>query len=84
MELFDNFKKKRQESKERELRKQARLRIGIEDFNNVLFISIDGTPLVPIEPEWTQKEILEHLEKLRNNYINSRRANPHPHGTIVL
>lgn len=30
----------------------------------------NGTPLIPVDEKWTQKEILTKLEETRNSYVN--------------
>ena len=37
-----------------------------------LYIAYAGTPLVPIDPNWTSKEIVQELSKVRHNYINGK------------
>lgn len=45
--------------------------ICLSDFADSIYIAYAGTPLVPIQPEWTSKDIMQELSKLRQNYINS-------------
>ena len=47
--------------------------ITIQDFDDNLFIAYNGTPLAPIEPSWTTKEIVQQLSIFRHNYINSKK-----------
>ena len=47
--------------------------ITLADFDSSLYIAFQGTPLVPIEESWTSKEIFEELNKVRQNYIKSKK-----------
>lgn len=85
MSFFDIFNKQnRQEAKERELTRQARQRIGVQDFEKKLYIAVDGTPLVPIEPQWTTKDIIEHIDNMRSNYVKGRKNDSLSRGTAVF
>ena len=57
---------------------QAEDKVYLSDFDNSLYIAYDGTPLIPIEDNWTPKQILEELSKLRQNYVNSKMKNYKP------
>ena len=46
--------------------------ITLKDFDNGLFIAYNGTPLAPVEPSWTTKEIVQQLSVFRQNFINSK------------
>lgn len=72
MELIRTLREKSQTRKEAEIYKQAEDLITLSDFDNSIYIAYAGTPLVPIKDEWTSKEIVEELSKLRQNYINSK------------
>lgn len=72
MEFIRTLREKHQTARQNDIALQAEARIRISDFNNTLFISYDGTPLVPIEKDWTTKEIVQQLSIMRNNYINSK------------
>jgi hypothetical protein len=58
-----------------EIQQLAEETITLSDFDNSLYIAFAGTPLVPIKEEWTSKEIVEELNKLRQNYIKSKLHN---------
>ena len=72
MELIRTLREKSQTRRQEEIHHQAEETITLSDFNNSLYIAYAGTPLVPIKDEWTSKEIIEELDKLRQNYINSK------------
>jgi hypothetical protein len=72
MELIRTLREKSQTRKEEEIHKLAEETITLSDFDNSLYIAFAGTPIVPIKEEWTSKEIVEELTKLRQNYIKSK------------
>ena len=72
MEIIARWKEKRQEAKRKDLESQSRRRIEVSDFEDKLFIAIDGVPMVPIEAEWTTKEIMENLNTYRQNYVSAK------------
>lgn len=72
MEFIRTLRDKHQTAKQNDIAMQAEARIRVSDFDNTLFIAFDGTPLVPIEKDWTTKEIVQQLNIMRNNYINSK------------
>ena len=85
MSFFDIFNKQnRQEAKERKLTRQARQRIGVQDFEKKLYIAVDGTPLVPVEPQWTTKDIIERIDNMRSNYVKGRKSESASRGTAVF
>lgn len=72
MEFIRTLRNKHQTARQNDIAMQAEARIRVSDFDNTLFIAFDGTPLVPIEKDWTTKEIVQQLSIMRNNYINSK------------
>lgn len=72
MELIRTLREKQQTRREEEIHRQAEDLITLSDFENTLFIAYNGTPLVPIAEEWTSKEIVQELDKVRQNYINAK------------
>lgn len=72
MKFIRTLRDKHQTAKQNDIAMQAEARIRVSDFDNTLFIAFDGTPLVPIEKDWTTKEIVQQLSIMRNNYINSK------------
>lgn len=73
MEFIRSLREKHQTARENDIALQAEARIRISDFDDSLFIAFDGTPLLPIDKDWTTKEIIQQLSIVRNNYINSRK-----------
>ena len=72
MEFIRTIKEKNQTKRQEEIERMAEDIITIRDFDNSLFIAYNGTPLAPIEPSWTTKEIVQQLSVFRNNYINGK------------
>lgn len=70
MELIKTFREKQQTSKQNNITQQAHDLICLDDFDNKLYIAFHGTPLVPIDENLSQKEILTKLEEVRRSYIN--------------
>jgi hypothetical protein len=71
MELIRTLREKHQTARQEEIHKMAEETICLSDFADSIYIAYAGTPLVPIHPEWTSKDIMQELSKLRQNYINS-------------
>lgn len=71
MEFLKTYKEKQQVRRQAEIEEQAERLIRIQDFDNSLFLAYNGTPLAPIDPAWTTKEIIQQLTIFRNNYITS-------------
>lgn len=72
MEFIRTIREKQQTKAQEAIAKQAEDLIRVQDFDHNLFIAYNGTPLAPIEPSWTTKEIVQQLSIFRNNFINSR------------
>ena len=72
MELIRTIRVKYQTRAEQDIQKQAEETITLSDFCGSIYISYLGTPLVPVEDSWTQKEIMAELSALRQNYINAK------------
>lgn len=72
MEFIRTIKEKSQTKRQEEIERMAEDIITIRDFDNSLFIAYNGTPLAPIEPSWTTKEIVQQLSIFRSNYINGK------------
>lgn len=72
MNLFKKLRESQRSNRQHEIEEQAKSQIKVADFNGKLFIAVDGAHLFPIEDEWTPKEILLHLNMLRDNYVKSR------------
>lgn len=83
--LFKTDPEKQETKRQNTLRQQAEEIITVTDFADELYIAYNGTPLAPIEPSWTTKEIVQQLSIFRNNYINSRMKDfNHPKVAAVL
>ena len=72
MEFIRTLREKSQTKRQEEIERMAEETITLKDFDNSLFIAYNGTPLAPIEPSWTTKEIVQQLSVFRQNFINSK------------
>lgn len=72
MEFIRTIRQKYEARQHSDIRHQAEELITLSDFADELYVAYNGVPLVPIDPKWTSKDILEELTKLRSNYINSK------------
>ena len=72
MEFIRTLREKSQTKKEEEVQKMSEQVITLSDFDSSLYIAYNGTPFVPIDENWTSKEIVEELSKLRQNFINAK------------
>ena len=72
MEFIRSIREKSQTKAIENLEKMAEEIITVRDFDSSLFIAYNGTPLAPIEPSWTTKEIVQQLSIFRSNFVNSR------------
>lgn len=70
MEWIKTFREKQQTSKQNNITLEAHDNISLEDFDGKIYIAYHGTPLIPVEDAWTQKEIINKLEETRQGYIN--------------
>ena len=73
MKLIRTLREKSQTKREEDIRRMSEEVITLADFDSSLYIAFQGTPLVPIEESWTSKEIFEELNKVRQNYIKSKK-----------
>lgn len=69
MEFIRTIRAKQQTQRQADIQKQAEEVIRVCDFDDMLYIAYNGTPLLPIEKEWTTKEIIDKLNVFRNSYI---------------
>lgn len=76
MKLFKAIKEKRKAAKEHIIYSRAEELIRIADFDNNLYISFAGTPLILLKKDCSSVQILEELYKLRSNYINTHLKKP--------
>ena len=72
MEFIRTLKERHQTARLADIEMQAEVCITLKDFDDSLFIAYNGTPLAPIEPSWTTKEIVQQLSIFRHNFINGR------------
>lgn len=72
MEFIRTLREKSQTRHQVELQRQAEDFITLSDFDSSMYIAYQGTPLIPINEDWTSKEILQELYKIRQNFINSK------------
>lgn len=70
MELIRTIKERRVTSQQNMIIQQAHDYICLDDFDDKMYISFKGTPLIPIEETWTPKDILKKLRETREGYIN--------------
>lgn len=78
MELIRTLREKQQTSKQNSINEQAHNTICLDDFDGKIYIAYNGTPLIPVEDNWTQKEILEKLKETRNGFINYKMKQKYP------
>ena len=78
MEFSRTIREKQVTKHQDDLAKQAEDKVYLSDFDNSLYIAYDGTPLIPIEDNWTPKQIVEELSKLRQNYVRSKMKDYEP------
>ena len=74
MELIRTLREKSQTKRQQDIQRLAEetITLSLSDFENRLYIAYAGTPLIPIQENWTSKDIVEEPTKLRQNYINSK------------
>lgn len=70
MEWIKTFREKQQTSKQNNITMQAHDAICLEDFDGKIYIAHNNVPLVPVEDNWTPKDIIKKLEETRTGYIN--------------
>lgn len=72
MEFIRSIREKRQTSCQNDIVQQAHDYIGLDDFDGKIYIAYQGTPLIPVDDKWTQKEIIAKLDETRKGYISYR------------
>ena len=75
MELRRTIKKKIVSSKEKSMDLESRSVIRVKDFDNELYIAVNGVPLLPIDSNWTASQIIDRLNDLRDGYMTYRIKN---------
>lgn len=72
MEFIRTIRDKVQTKRQEEIHKLAEDVITLSDFDDSLYIAYEGTPFVPIDEDWTSKQIVERLSSLRQNFVNAK------------
>ena len=72
MEFIRTIREKHRTARQMEIQQLAEDTITVQDFDDSLYIAYNGTPLAPIDPSWTTKEIIQQLTIFRTNFINGR------------
>ena len=72
MEFIRTLREKKQARIKATIMQQSEDVIQLSDFNNEIFISYSGTPLMPIDNTMTPKDIVNKLAEIRQYYVNSR------------
>ena len=72
MEFIRTIREKQRTKRQAEIELKAEELITLTDFNDSIYIAYNGTPLAPIDPSWTTKEIVQQLTVFRKNFIESR------------
>lgn len=83
MEFIRTIRERQQTARQEGIMKEAEEVITLADFDNTLYIAYHGTPLLGVQEDWTPKQILEQLNIVRQNYINSQ-FKKHSCGMAVL
>jgi len=82
--LFKTDPEKQETKRQNTFRQQAEELITVTDFADELYIAYNGTPLAPVDPSWTTKEIVQQLSTFRNNFINSRMKEANYHRVAAI
>ena len=72
MEFIRTIREKHQTSRQMSIREQAHSCICLDDFEGQLYITYNGTPLIPIDNKLSQEEIMEKLSTVRSSYTSYR------------
>lgn len=72
VEFIKSFKEKQRTRHFAAIKQQAEDTIYLSDFNNKVYIAVNGSPLVEVQEQWTSKEMMVELGKLRDNFIRSK------------
>lgn len=76
MEFIRSLREKYATQKQDDIMKEAEQVIRVSDFDDSLYISYSGTPIIQVEDNWTPKDILLKLSVIRHNYVNARSQKP--------
>jgi len=71
MEFIRTFREKSHTKRQEEIHKMAEETICLSDFADSIYIAYEGTPLIPVQADWTSRDIIQELSKVRQNFINS-------------
>ena len=83
MEFIRTIREKQRTKRQAEIELKAEELITLTDFNDSIYIAYNGTPLAPIDPSWTTKEIVQQLSISRKNFISSRLKDEGLHKRLV-
>ena len=72
MELIRTLKEKSSSKKRANIQKLAQEVINLSDFDDEIYIAYYGTPLIPINKDWTTKEIIKELSVVREIFVNCK------------
>lgn len=72
MEFIRTIRERHQTSRQMSIREQAHSCICLDDFEGQLYITYNGTPLIPIDNKLSQEEIMEKLSTVRSSYTSYR------------
>ena len=72
MEFIRTIRAKHQTKREEDIHTLSEDLITLADFESDIYIAYQGTPLVPIKKDWTSEEIVQELQKLRQNFVNAK------------
>ncbi len=72
MEFIRTLREKSQTKRQHDIQLMSEEYITLSDFADSLYIAYQGTPLNPIQNDWTTKEIMEELSRIRQNFVNSK------------
>ena len=72
MEFIRTLRERHQTQRQANMEEEAESVIRLADFADSLYIAYDGVPLIPIDKNWTTKEIIQQLSVLRNNYVTCK------------
>lgn len=72
MELIRTLRERSNTKKQATIQNLAQEVIRLADFDNEIYIAYNGTPLVPINKDWTTSEIIRELSIVRGNFVNCK------------
>lgn len=72
MEFIRTLRERYATQRQDDIMKEAEQVIRVSDFDDSLYISYDGMPLIQVEDSWTPRDILQKLSVIRHNYVNRK------------